>query len=101
MRIVKRKVLVDFGQKHPQARGAVEHWRQLIKAGQWRSPADAKTVFGGGVDFVGSNRAVFDIKGNDYRLIAEINYHTQIVFIRFLGTHTEYDRVDAATVRLY
>jgi mRNA interferase HigB len=101
MRIVKRKVLVDFSQRHPQARGGLDHWHQLVKGGKWRSPSDVKAVFGGGVEFVGRNRAIFDIKGNDYRLIAEVNYRTQVVFIRFLGTHAEYDTIDAATVKFY
>ena len=101
MRIVKRKVLQEFGEDHAQARAPLEQWYRQVKAGDWHTTADVGRVFGTAVDFVANNRAVFDIKGNDYRLIAEINYRRQIVFIRFLGTHAEYDRVDAETVRLY
>jgi mRNA interferase HigB len=101
MRVIKRKTLVEFGERHPQARGPLGHWYELVKAGDWQGPADVKRVFGACVDFVGNNRAAFDIKGNDYRLITEINYHTRVIYIRFLGTHAEYDKIDAATVRLY
>jgi len=101
MRIVKRKVLQDFGETHAQARVPLEQWYGVVKNGEWKNPADVKRVFGRSVDFVGNNRAVFNIKGNNYRLIAEINYRRQIVFIRFLGTHAEYDKVDADTVKFY
>jgi mRNA interferase HigB len=101
MRLIKRKVLDEFGTRYPQARGPLEHWYHLVKAGNWKGPADVKRVFGVSVDFVAKNRAVFDVKGNEYRLIAEINYHTQVVFIRFVGTHSEYDRVNATAVKLY
>jgi mRNA interferase HigB len=101
MRIIKRKVLEVFSQTHPKARGPLEHWFQLARSGEWRSPGDVKRVFGSSVDFVGNNRAIFDIKGNDFRLISEINYRTQVVFIRFVGTHAEYDKVDAATIKIW
>ncbi len=101
MRVIKRKILLEFSAKHPQAKVPLETWFRLVKEGKWESPADVKNVFGSGVDFLGNHRAVFDIKGNDYRLIAEINYRRKAMFIRFLGTHREYDKVDAATVKLY
>lgn len=101
MRVIKRRVLLDFGETHPQARVPLEHWYQLVKAGEWQNNVDVKRVFGTSVDFVAHNRVVFGIKGNDYRLIAEINYRRQIVFMRFLGTHAEYDKVDADTVKLH
>ncbi len=101
MRVIKRSVLLKFGEDHPQARGPLDHWYQLAKEGKWEGSADIKRLFGNTVDFVAHNRVVFDIKGNDYRLIGEINYRRQVVFIRFLGTHAEYDKVDAETVKIY
>lgn len=101
MRVIKRKVLKDFYELHPQARHPLEHWLQLVKFGQWENTADVKGDFGSTVDFLANNRAVFDIKGNDYRLIAELNYKRKIVFIRFLGTHKEYEKVDATRVKRY
>ena len=80
---------------------SLDTWYQQIKAGEWNSPSDIKRVFGSNVDFVENNRAIFNIKGNDYRLIAEINYRTQAAYVRFIGTHREYDKVDAGTVKRY
>ena len=101
MRVIKRSVLLEFGEDHSQARVPLAHWYHIVKEGKWERPADVKRIFGNTVDFAANDRAVFDIKGNTYRLIAEINYRRQIVFIRFLGTHAEYDKVDAETVKLY
>ena len=101
MRIIKRRVLQEFGETHAQACTPLEHWYHIVKNGAWKNTADVKRVFGTTVDFVRNNRAIFNIKGNDYRLIAEINYQRQVVFIRFLGTHAEYDKVDAETVKIY
>jgi mRNA interferase HigB len=101
MRIVKRGVLKNFAGKHPQARDPLDTWYEQIKAGEWSSPTDIKTVYGSNVDFVANNRANFNIKGNDYRLIAELNYKKQAAYVRFIGTHSEYDKVDAGTVKLY
>jgi mRNA interferase HigB len=101
MRVIKRSVLLEFGKDHPQARVPLDHWYHVVKDGTWEGPADVKRTFGNTVDFVAHNRAVFDIKGNDYRLIAEINYRRRVLFIRFVGTHAEYDKVDAEEVKLY
>jgi mRNA interferase HigB len=101
MRVIKRKALVEFGETHPQARRPLLNWYHPVKDGKWENTVDLKGVFGSTVDFVGNNRVVFDIKGDSYRLIAEINYRRRAVFIRFLGTHEEYDEVDAKTVKQY
>lgn len=101
MRIIKRAVIEDFSKRHPDARRPLEHWYRLAKAGIWQNTADIRVVFDVSVDFLAHNRVVFDIKGNDYRLIAEINYRTQALYIRFLDTHAQYDKVDATTVKDY
>ena len=101
MKVIKRKVLVDFWRIHTQTREPLEHWYRLTKAGRWRQPADVKRVFGINVDIIRNNRAVFDIEDNEFRLIAEINYRRQAVFIRFLGTHATYDKVDATTIKSF
>ena len=101
MRIIKRSVIREFGARHPQARNALDHWYQIVRKTEWLGTADIKRDFGNSVDFVMNNRAVFDVKGNDYRLIAEINYRRQAVFIRFIGTHAEYSKINADTVKIH
>jgi mRNA interferase HigB len=101
MRIIKRSVIREFGARHPQARNALDHWYQIVRKAEWLGTADIKRDFGNSVDFVMNNRAVFDVKGNDYRLIAEINYRRQAVFIRFMGTHAEYSKINADTVKIH
>ena len=99
MHIVAHSTLVNF-YSHPQhkdARGALEAWHETVRLAQWTSPADVKAQFGS-ASIVGNNRAMFNIKGNDYRLIVAIAYRMQWVYIKFVGTHAQYDRVDAATV---
>ena len=68
-----------------------------MRLAEWRSPADVKRNIGA-ASIVGSNRVVFNIKGNDYRLVTGINYHRQIVFIKWIGTHHDYDKIDVRTV---
>jgi mRNA interferase HigB len=69
-----------------------------VKRAQWHRPSDVKAMFGTTVDFVGDNRVVFDISGNKYRLVAHVAFPYKRVLIKFVGTHGEYDRIDAETV---
>jgi mRNA interferase HigB len=101
MKVVKRRVLENFWKIYPQAKEPLEHWYRLTRAGKWQNPAELKKDFGINVDIIPNNRAVFDIKDNDFRLIAEKNYRRQTVFIRFLDTHAVYDKVKAATVKRF
>ncbi|WP_426307778.1 type II toxin-antitoxin system HigB family toxin [Acidovorax facilis] len=99
MHIVAHSTLVNFYSQpqYQDARGALEAWHETVRLAQWTSPADVKAQFGS-ASIVGNNRVVFNIKGNDYRLIVAIAYRMQWVYIKFVGTHAQYDRVDAATV---
>lgn len=97
MRIISRKTLRVFWEEHPDARQALQAWYADVKHANWRSPADIKRTYRN-ASFVANNRVVFNIKGNKYRVIVAIQYKFQIVFVRFVGTHQEYDRVNAATV---
>ena len=74
-------------------------WLKLVGQGVWATPAAVKVQFGS-ASFVGDKRVVFNVGGNKYRLIVAVAYRTQIVYVKFIGTHAEYDRVDAATVEL-
>jgi mRNA interferase HigB len=97
MRILKRKTLIEFLETHASAKGALQTWFKTVGKEQWASPNDVKKKFGS-ADILPDNRVVFDIKGNSYRLVVKIHYNTKTVYIRFVGTHAEYDKIDAETV---
>ena len=97
MRIIALKTLRDFWESHPNARQQLQAWYEDAKHAVWQSPTDIKAVYGN-ASIVANNRVVFNIKGNDYRLIVAINYQFGIAYIRFVGTHAEYDKVNAAEV---
>jgi len=98
MRIFNRSTLTQFWREHPDAEGALRLWFSMVERASWARPADARAMFGS-ADFLRDNRVVFDIRGNTYRLIAQVKYAPLfLVFIRFVGAHAEYDRIDASTV---
>jgi mRNA interferase HigB len=97
MRIISRKTLKDFYEKHASAKAPLEAWFHEAQSSDWSHPRDIKAAFPS-ADILPGNRVVFDIKGNTYRLIVKIHYNRRIVFIRFVGTHAEYDRIDATTI---
>ena len=96
MCVASRRALRDFWSKHADAEQALRSWFDDVKRAKWRGPGEIKAVYRN-ASFVGNNRVVFNIKGNNYRLIVAINYAARIVYIRFVETHSQYDRVDAAT----
>lgn len=96
--IFSRNTLVEFWRKHPDAEQPLRLWFSMVENAAWSTPAQVRAVFGSS-DFLGGNRVVFDIKGNAYRRVAQIKYAPIfLVFIRFVGTHAEYDRIDADKV---
>jgi mRNA interferase HigB len=97
MRIIARRVLREFWKQHPDARQALPAWYADVKQEAWKSPADIKEIYRT-ASLVANNRVVFNVKGNRYRLVVAIQYEVGIVYIRFIGTHQEYDRIDAATI---
>lgn len=97
MRIISRRTLKDFWERHPDAEQPLQAWYGDVRESRWSSPSDIKGVYRN-ASFVGNNRVVFNIKGNTYRLVVAIQYQFGIVYIRFVGTHEEYDRIDSATV---
>ena len=97
MRIIARKTLKEFWERHPDARQAVQAWYEDTKRAGWKSPSDIKKVYRN-ASLLPHNRVVFNIKGNDYRLVAAVHYRFAIVYIRFVGAHREYDRIDAETI---
>ena len=92
MRIISKTAIKDYYTKNPQAKGALINWVEKTEVAQWQNFADIKRTFNS-VDSVGNQRYVFNIKGNDYRLVVVIKFTPQNVLIRFIGTHAEYDKI--------
>ncbi len=92
MRIVAKKTLVLFYAIHKDAQTALEDWNDKAEKASWDCFADVKRTFGS-ADSVGNKRIVFNIKGNQYRLIALVLFKIKMVYIRFIGTHVEYDQI--------
>jgi mRNA interferase HigB len=97
MRVISRKTLVEFGEGGPEVRKALATWLSITKAAKWKSPTDVKTS-DPTASIIANNRVVFDILGGRYRVVVAIHYSSSIVFIRFVGTHTAYNGIDAETV---
>ncbi|MEQ8820986.1 MAG: type II toxin-antitoxin system HigB family toxin [Sumerlaeia bacterium] len=103
MRIIARRRLREFWEAHPVAkadpslRTALDEWYRLVRQEEWTTPAEVKARFGA-VSIVANCRAVFNICGNKFRLVASIDYPGGIVYIKFIGTHKEYDAIDVETV---
>lgn len=86
-----------FWEKHPDARLPLQTWYHDVEQSKWKNPSEIKAIYRN-ASFLADNRVVFNIKGNQYRIIVRISYSGKIVFIRFVGTHQEYDQIDASSV---
>ncbi len=98
MQIVARRTLKQFWMKHRQAEGPLRAWYAAVANAEWHGPADVKVMFGASVDFLKDNRIVFDIGGNKYRIVIHVAYPFKRLLIKFVGTHSEYDKIDAEKV---
>jgi mRNA interferase HigB len=97
MRIISIKTMKDYWQKEPEAEGELKAWYSEAKNAVWKTPADVKAKYRN-ASILKGGRVVFNICGNKYRLVVWINYQLAIVYIRFIGTHKEYDKIDAGSV---
>lgn len=97
MRIISRKLLRVFWETHPDAALPLQTWYRDVSEAEWNSPADIKTIYKN-ASIIANNRVVFNIKGNHYRLVVLVAYRHGMVYVRFVGTHAQYDRIDAATI---
>lgn len=93
MHVIKRKTLVEYYEKHANVKNDLEAWFYETKSAQWETPSDIKARFST-ASFLSDNRVVFNIHGNDYRLLVRVNYESKTVFILFIGTHAEYNKYD-------
>lgn len=97
MRIISRKTLREFWEQHPPARQALQAWYHDVKHATWKTPADIKAAYQN-ASIIPNSRVVFNIKGNQYRIVVATQYEYGILYIRFVGTHQAYDQIDATTV---
>jgi len=97
MRIIALKTLRLFWEQHPDAQQALQAWYRDAKRASWKTPADIRNGYSN-ASIVGNNRVVFNIRGNQYRLVVAVNYTSGIIYIRFIGTHRDYDKIDVATI---
>jgi len=97
MRIIARKTVRNFSDRHPQAKPGLDAWYHEVKRAEWHSPSEVKKLYPK-ARIVGKGRAIFNIANNRYRLVVKINYAAGIVFIRFVGTYKEYDRINVEEV---
>ncbi|MDR3185018.1 MAG: type II toxin-antitoxin system HigB family toxin [Prevotellaceae bacterium] len=97
MRIITFKRIKEFSTTHPDAGAQLCRWFHITESNTWNNLNDIKNIFPT-VDYVGNNRYVFNIKGNDYRLVAIIIFASKKVYIRFIGTHSEYEKTDCKNI---
>lgn len=97
MRIIALPPLKDFWKQYPDSEDALQNFIRIARQAEWRKLADIKVLYND-VDHVGNNRFVFNIRGNKYRLVVHINFNHQIIYIRFIGTHQEYNKIDCSTI---
>ena len=99
MRVISRTTLRDFWEKpqYSDAEQPLKAWYDETKHANWRTPQDIKNQYRS-ASFVGKNRVVFNIHGNKYRLVIAVNYRFAMCYVRFVGTHKQYDAIDVATI---
>lgn len=97
MRIFTEQALKEYAEQHPDSKIALQEWTSIVKKSNWACFADIKKTFRT-VDSVGNQHYVFNIRGNNYRLVVVIKFTIKFIYIRFIGTHAEYDRIDCATI---
>ncbi len=96
-RIISRPTLAEFWLKHPKARLPLSSWYHEAKKSFWGMPSDIKVRYPS-ADFLPGDRVVFNVGGNNYRIVVKMEYKFGGVFIRFVGTHSDYNRIDAETI---
>ena len=97
MRIFTEQRLKEYAGEYPEVKVALQNWVSIVKKSNWTCFADIKETYNS-VDSIGNQRYVFNIKGNDYRLVVVIKFTIQFVYIRFVGTHKEYDKINCLTI---
>ncbi|MYE55187.1 MAG: type II toxin-antitoxin system HigB family toxin [Chloroflexi bacterium] len=97
MRIISKKPLREFWERHADVASTLNDWHKAVRQEEWDSPVELLANHPN-ARIIGNDRAVFNIRGNRYRLVVSVNYQYKIIYIRFIGTHAEYDRINAESV---
>jgi mRNA interferase HigB len=97
VRVIAKKTLVEYYEKNKEIKSQLEAWYREAKNAEWKNSQEIKEKYRS-ASIIGGNRVVFNIKGNKYRLVTEINYQMKVVHIRFIGTHKEYDKINAEEI---
>ena len=97
MRIIARRTLRDYWERYPQAEQPLKAWFREAASANWAGPEDVKRRYRH-ASILKGNRVIFNIAGNRYRLVMQINYDFRIIYIRFVGSHGDYDKVNAETI---
>jgi mRNA interferase HigB len=100
MRLIARNVLIAFASDHPETAVSLDRWQRLVRAAAWSSMEEVRRAVPK-AKVLNRDRVRFAIAGGDYRLIVAFDFRRQIAFVKFLGTHAEYDKVDALTVSMF
>lgn len=99
MRVISKGTLVDFWVRYPDSQKSLQDWYHEAEAARWATPQDIKARYAT-ASFLGRNRVVFNIKGNDYRLVVAVAYRFSAIYVKFVGTHAQYDAIQAVSVEL-
>ncbi|MDP2793279.1 MAG: type II toxin-antitoxin system HigB family toxin [Sulfurisoma sp.] len=97
MRIIALSTLRAFWELHTDSETPLRSWHALASRAAWKSPAEIKDAYRN-ASFTANNRVVFNIKGNDYRLVVAVRYDRGLMYVRFIGTHRRYDKIDVETI---
>jgi mRNA interferase HigB len=100
MRVIARNVLVNFWDRHPETRVSLERWYKLAKAAHWESTDEIQSS-APKAKVLNRERVRFEIAGGNYRLVVAFDFRRQIAFVKFIGSHAQYDNIDALTVSQY
>jgi mRNA interferase HigB len=97
MNVISKRTLIQFYTRNAQAKAALEVWHADARKAEWKSPDDIKKMYAS-ASFLFDNPVVFNIKGNDFRLVVHIDYTRKIVRVKFVGTHAQYDKINAEEI---
>ena len=97
MRIIALSTLRAFWDKYPDSEPPLRAWYALASRAHWKTPANIKEAYRN-ASFTANNRVVFNVKGNDYRLVVSVRYDLGLMYVRFIGTHRKYDRINVETI---